>query len=162
MRKIADLAALALSWISVACVVFIGAATLVDVVGRYFNHPLYGAFEMIQMAMIFLIFTALPAVTLKREHVTVDLVQGVLPARIKHIALSLVGLIGAVVCGFYALQVWARAEYLQQIGETTQNLVLPVYPFVMVIAVMWVATALCFVVLLIEDARRIFADTGEI
>lgn len=162
MRKIADLAALVLSWISVACVVFIGAATLIDVVGRYFNHPLYGAFEMIQLAMIFLIFTALPAVTLEREHVTVDLVQGSLSARLKHITLVLVGLIGAVVCGFYAKQVWTRAEYLQQIGETTQNLVLPIYPFAMFIAVMWVVTALCFVVLLIEDARQIFADTGDI
>jgi len=161
MSKLARVAAHVLSWVSVFSVVFIGVVTLIDVVGRYFNYPLYGAFEMIQLAMIFLIFTALPAVTMGREHVTVDLVQSNLPNSLKRITMMLVGLIGAIVCGFYALQIWNRAQYLLNTAETTQNLALPVYPFAMFIAVMWVATAICFIVLAIEEIQQIFAKTGD-
>ncbi|MEW5423455.1 TRAP transporter small permease [Amorphus sp. 3PC139-8] len=161
MQRWANGAARLLSWISVIAIVLIGAATLIDIVGRYFNHPLYGAFEMIQIAMIFLVFTALPSVTLQREHVTVDLVQSALPSKVRRVLLVLVGLVGAGTCVFYALQLWKRGAYLERTGEVTSNLLVPVYPFVIFMAVMWAITALCFVVLAVDDTAKLISARGE-
>ena len=46
--------------------------TCVDVIGRYFfSSPVAGGFEITEMLLAGLIFSALPLVTLRGEHVTV-------------------------------------------------------------------------------------------
>lgn len=135
----------------------IGAVTLVDVTGRYFGAPLPGGFELIQLAMVVLIFTALPAVSYRREHVTVDIVQAHLPTRVKRIARGLVSLISVAVAGFYALQLYERGAYLGRSSETTYNLQIAIAPFAYFIALMWAATALVFAV----NAWLDFAGHGD-
>lgn len=124
----------------------IGAITLVDVTGRYFGTPLTGGFELIQLAMVILIFTALPAVSYRREHVTVDIVQAHLPARLKRIARGVVSLACTAVAGFYALQLYERGAYLGRSSETTYNLQIAVAPFAYFIGLMWAVTALVFLI----------------
>lgn len=161
MQKWVTGATRALDWIAVASAIFMGVATLIDVTGRYFNKPLYGGYEMIQMAMIFLIFTALPSATLRREHITIDLVLGSVPDALRRIFVVVASAIGLGVSLFYAVQLWARGEYLQRTGEVTSNLLLPLFPFVFMIAVMWCVTALCFAVLIYDDAKKLVARRGD-
>ena len=53
------------------------AVTCVDVIGRYFlNTPLTGAFEMTEILLAALVFSALPMTTERRAHVEVDLLAG--------------------------------------------------------------------------------------
>ncbi len=151
MKKWSETAARILGLVSVAATLFIGVVTLADVVGRQINMPLFGAFELIQLAMIFLVFTALPAVTLNREHVTVDIAQLVFPARLNRILLLAVDLAGSGVCLFYAVQLWHRSAYLQRTAEVTSNLQIPIHPFVIVMAAMWLVTALTLLVMLADD-----------
>ena len=65
------------------------ALTCADVIGRYFlGTPIYGAFEMTEMLLAALIFAGLPLVTLRNDHVTVDLLDPVMPdwlLRIQHV-----------------------------------------------------------------------------
>src|SRR3546814_8744945 len=66
--------------------------TFVDVVGRYvFNSPLPGALELTEIMMASLIFTILPVVSARSDHITVDLL--VLPRssmlrRIQNLAIN--------------------------------------------------------------------------
>src|SRR3546814_19854622 len=66
--------------------------TFVDVVGRYvFNSPLPGALELTEIMMESLIFTILPVVSARSDHITVDLL--VLPRssmlrRIQNLAIN--------------------------------------------------------------------------
>src|SRR5215210_5131761 len=56
--------------------------TFVDVIGRYlFNHPLQGAFEVTELMLLVLIFAGLPLVSHADEHVTMDFIDRMLPAR---------------------------------------------------------------------------------
>ena len=142
---------------SSAMLLAIGAITLVDVTGRYFGMPLSGGFELIQLAMVVLIFTALPAVSYHREHVTVDIVQAHLPVRVKRIARGIVSLASTAVAGFYAIQLYERGAYLGRSSETTYNLQIAVAPFAYFIAVMWAVTALVFTV----NAWLDFAGHGD-
>ncbi|MEC7763744.1 MAG: TRAP transporter small permease [Pseudomonadota bacterium] len=132
---------------------FIAIATLTDVIGRLIGVPLKGAFEMVQISMIFVIFAALPSLTLAREHVSVDLLTSFVPASVQRILLTLVDLIGTGVCIFYAVRLWARGNYLERIGEVTSNLQVPLFPFVFFMSVMWAATAVAFVMMIIDDLR---------
>jgi TRAP-type C4-dicarboxylate transport system permease small subunit len=97
--------------------------TCADVAGRYlFNHPIPGAFELTEMLLAGMIFTALPLVTVRGEHVTVDLFDGITPdwlLRVQHVIACLIG----VVCtGFLAYRLGVRAENMVASGQTTAQL----------------------------------------
>src|SRR6266571_6884493 len=56
--------------------------TFVDVVARYlFNRPIRGAFEVTELTLLVLIFAGLPLVSHADEHVTMDFIDRMLPAR---------------------------------------------------------------------------------
>ena len=68
-----------LAWLNgLACVALLAMMLLVaaDVAGRYLiGHPLPGAIELVQYAMVFVVFSALPTVTLKRRHISLDVLH---------------------------------------------------------------------------------------
>ena len=70
--------------------------TCVDVIGRYFFvAPIFGAFELTEMMLAALIFAGLPLVTLRNEHVTVDVLDPITPDwlfRIQHVVACVIGL----------------------------------------------------------------------
>lgn len=54
--------------------------TLVDVVGRYgFNSPVNGSFEITELLLAAIIFSALPLVVAKDQNITVDLIDAFVP-----------------------------------------------------------------------------------
>ena len=64
----------ALGTIAAALMFCLMLLTCVDVVGRYFfNKPVTGGFELTEMLLAALIFAGLPLVTLRGDHITVDL-----------------------------------------------------------------------------------------
>lgn len=97
--------------------------TCADVAGRYlFNRPIPGAFELTEMLLAGMIFTALPLVTVRGEHVMVDLFDSVTPdwlLRVQHVIASFIG----VLCtGFLAYRLGVRAENMVASGQTTAQL----------------------------------------
>src|SRR3546814_12283197 len=84
--------------------------TFVDVVGRYvFNSPLPGALELTEIMMASLIFTILPVVSARSDHITVDLL--VLPRssmlrRIQNLAINVTS---AIMIAVLAWQLWLHA-----------------------------------------------------
>ncbi len=127
--------------------------TCVDVVGRYFfSRPLPGGFELTELAMGALIFTSLPLVTLRRQHVRVDLVEHLVPVVMRNLQQALLDVVSAVCMGVIAWRLWIRAEGMARAGETTATLQIIVYPLVYYMAVMAFVTTALIVVLAWADA----------
>jgi TRAP-type C4-dicarboxylate transport system permease small subunit len=133
------------------------ALTCVDVIGRYlFNRPLPGGFELTELTMGALIFTSLPLVTLRRQHVRVDLVD-LLPARWQALQHALLDLVSAVCMGVIGWRLWIKAGDMARAGETTATLQITVGPLVYYMAVLSFVTAALIVLLAWFDllgARR--------
>jgi len=110
----------ALTYPVAAVLFFMMALTCVDVVGRYLlNTPVAGGFELTEVSLAALIFLALPLVTLRNDHVVVDLFDRVTPdwlLRIQHVVASLVS---AACAGYLAWRLWLRAVQMAAAGETT-------------------------------------------
>jgi len=105
--------------------------TCVDVVGRYaFDRPIPGGFEITELAMGALIFTSLPLVTLRRQQVTVDLFDSLVPSRYRRLQRSFLDLIAAACMGGIAWRIWIKAVEIGAAGETTASLMIPIYPLV--------------------------------
>lgn len=129
--------------------------TCADVAGRYFlNRPIIGGFELTEMLLAALIFTALPLVTLRNEHVTVDLFDSVTPARLLRIQHLIASLIGALCTAYLAWRLGVRAESMLAAGQTTAQLHFTIGWLTYGMAVMMGLTAAALVVVGLRPPER--------
>lgn len=136
--------------------------TCVDVVGRYFfNRPVTGGFEMTEMLLAALIFAGLPLVTLRGDHITVDLFDAVTPGwlfRVQHVVATLVG---AACTGFLAWRLWLRAAELASRGETTSELGFRIAWLAWAMSLLMALTAAALVVVAFRPPQRHIPGEGE-
>jgi len=151
-----------LEYVAAAVMFCLMLLTCVDVIGRYFlNKPLWGGFELTEMLLAALIFAGLPLVTLRNEHVVVDLFDPVTPDwlfRIQHVAACA---IGCVCTGYLAWRLWLRAEALDRAGETTSQLQFKLAWLTYAMAVLMALTAAALIVTLFRLPHRHIPGEGE-
>jgi TRAP-type C4-dicarboxylate transport system permease small subunit len=117
--------------------------TFADVVARYLlNAPIRGAFEITELGLLVLIFAGLPLVSHADEHVTMDFIDRVLPAKARLVLVRLVHAICAALMFFLTWQVWIKASRISSYGDTTDVLRITVGPFVYFMAAMICLTGL--------------------
>lgn len=134
--------------------------TCVDVLGRYFNYPLFGGFELTEVLLATLIFAGLPLVTLRNDHVTVDLFDAVTPdwlLRIQHVVACAVGM---VCTGFLSWRLWLRGDHMAAAGETTAQLKIQLAWLTYSMSVLMALTALALFVLAFRQPQR--GSTAEL
>ena len=111
--------------------------TFFDVVGRYLlNKPIRGAFEVTELALLVLIFAGLPLVSHADEHVTMDFIDRLLPARIVRLWVRVMHVICAAIMFFLCWQVWIKASRIASYQDTTDVLRITLGPFVYFMALM--------------------------
>ncbi len=145
-------------WISVALVALSGVAiltlmglTFADVMGRKFYRAIPGALEVSEMLMVVVLFCALPLVSLKAEHVCIELAEAIYKGRAARWSLTLMDLICAAALGALGWACWGYAGRTLDDGDLSVYLRLPVGWFVYLMAVMTLLAALmhlarCFTV----------------
>ncbi|WP_303729050.1 TRAP transporter small permease [Paracoccus solventivorans] len=129
--------------------------TLFDVVGRnVLNHPVRGATELTEIALVILSFLLFPIVAVQQRHIVAD-VADVFQSRILD-ALQLL-LTAGLGCGFFALiawRMWLMADRSARYHDVTASLGIPVAPVLYVVAVLAGFGALCFL-LPLRDLPRV-------
>ncbi len=125
-RDLFKTAAQPFGWVAVLAIAFMVLITTIAVFARWlFRQEVFGVVDMMELALAFCIFAALPGVFLRDEHITVDLVDSLGKRRLSF-ALRLIGL--ALGLGFVALsllQMITPALDKLGSGETTMTLQLP-------------------------------------
>jgi len=132
--------------------------TCSDVFGRYvLNAPIPGTSEMVEQLMGLLIFLALPAVTLRRSHITIDLLDSITPRAAIRLRDTVIHLICAAFLGAAAYRLWGVAATKVAYGDITQFLHIPLYP----IAYLMLAMTSITCVLLVLVALRPSLGMGQ-
>jgi TRAP-type C4-dicarboxylate transport system permease small subunit len=131
------------------------AVTCVDVIGRYvLGAPLYGAFEITEMLLASLIFAGLPLVTLRNDHITVDLLDAFIPDwlfRIQHVVICLICFAATA---YLAWRLGVHAVAMDRAGETTAQLKFKLAYLTYAMSLLMVLTALALLVLAVRRPRR--------
>jgi TRAP-type C4-dicarboxylate transport system permease small subunit len=131
------------------------ALTFADVVGRYFfSNPIVGAFELTEMMLAALIFAALPLVTLRNEHITVDLLDPVTPDWLLHVQHVAACLAGFAFTGYLAWRLWIRAVRMDMAGETTAQLKFKLAYLTYSMSILMALTAVALLVLMLRRPQR--------
>jgi len=120
--------------------------TGVDVFLRYiFNRPVTGSYEMTEFMMPIVIAFGLAYCALEKGHVSVQLVTSKLPERAQVVMHIFANLVFLAVFILITWQTLLRAKGMFDTGQTSIVLYIPVFPFVLAVAIG--SAALCLVVL---------------
>ena len=115
--------------VAILLIVAMTLLTCIDVVARYiFNAPIDGAFELTQLLLAALIFTALPLTTAAGEHVDVELFAVAAGPRFQPVFRAISGVVSAAVLLVLSWRLWAHAGRLLEDGAVTNSLGLPFAP----------------------------------
>ena len=136
--------------------------TCVDVVGRYFfNKPVTGGFEMTEMLLAALIFAGLPLVTLRGDHITVDLLDPLIPDRLFRAQHVIATAIGVACTAYLAWRLGLRAGELASRGETTSELAFPIAWLAWAMSVLMALTSAALVIVMLRPPQRHAPGEGE-
>lgn len=130
--------------------------TFADVVGRYFfASPLPAAYEIVSLMMPAIIFCALPLTVLREGHVTVDLLDSIVPRAAARVQAVVVHLASAAALALISWRLVIRSMDQLTYEEVTDELFLELWPFSAVMA------TLCAIAALAALANSILSLTGR-
>jgi TRAP-type C4-dicarboxylate transport system permease small subunit len=147
----------------VAAIILFAMMTLTcaDVIGRYFfSRPVFGGFEITEMLLAAMIFVGLPLVTLRNEHITVDVFDAVTPDwlfRLQHVMACLTG---TVATGYLSWRLWIRAMTMDAGGETTGQLKIKLAYLTYGMSILMALTAVALLVLVFRPPQRSVPGEG--
>lgn len=104
--------------------------TFVDVIGRYlFLSPLPAAYEIVSLMMPAIIFCVLPVTVMREGHVTVDLLDALIPGAVARIQGVVVNLVTALALGLVSWRLGVKAYDDWDYESVTDELLLLIWPF---------------------------------
>ncbi|MGV0818172.1 TRAP transporter small permease [Martelella sp. AMO21009] len=141
--------------------------TLADVVGRnMLSHPVPGATELTELALVGITFFVYPRVALARQHIVVDLLDVWMGTLARRLQQMLGGILGAVLFGAIGWRLLTLADRAQSYGDVTAYLKIPVFYALYFIAISAGLTALCFLATSVMawtmSEREFYSDTHAV
>lgn len=140
--------------VSAGCLLVACVVNFLNIVGRYFFHaPIVWAEEVMQFLMIAGVFLGAPMVTLRRAHISMDMILTVFPERIRMLLDILGDLVLLAVAGTV---IWLGIPVIMRFvafGQVTDAAAIPVAIPQSVIPLGLFLTGLAVVVHLIERNR---------
>ncbi len=117
--------------------------TFADVVLRsVLNSPISAATELTRLFMAITVFSSLPVISWRGEHIVVDLLDPFFRGRAAQIRDVLVDALAGIVIFWPAIRVYELAERAKQYGDTTEYLQIPQFYIAYFIAFSTFVTAL--------------------
>ncbi len=125
----------AVNSVGVAMLVIMIFLITIDVILRYsFNLPVPGSFELIQLMMLVLVYCAMAYATIKKGHISIDIIVSHAPERTRAVIDTITSILSLIVL---LLIVWSCINFgftLKAQGATTMILKVPIFPFIFIIA----------------------------
>lgn len=126
----------AIAAISLMCMTLL---TCVDIVGRFFKHPVFGSVELVSFMGILGVVLALPYAHDIKSHIGVEIFVSKLSLKKRSFVDMITGILSFA---FFSLVTWRMFDYavkMMDSGEVSMNLELPEYLIIFV-------TGFCFIV----------------
>jgi len=130
--------------------------TLVDVIGRYvFNAPINGSYEITELLLAAIIFSALPLVSARDDHITVDLIDAFVPKFIAWLRDVAIAIVSALILAGISYKIWLKALESVRYGDQTAMLLLPTAPVFFFISLALGLSSFIAALLAWQYARRL-------
>jgi len=124
----------ALKVLGAVCLVGMTLLTFIDVVGRYFGHPVFGSVEMVGFMATLAVAMALPYTHHVQGHIGVEILVRLLPERARVLIDVVTGLLGLMLFAIVTWQMTLYASDMRASGEVSISLELPEYVVIYAVA----------------------------
>jgi len=122
--------------------------TCVDVVGRYvFNSPLTGSTELTEIAVGIVVFSVLPIISWRNQHVVVDLLDHFVSPRLHMVRTICINVIISIALSVLGYRIYILGMRSLSYEEVTEYLEIPVGWMICFIAAMCWITAIMVITL---------------
>lgn len=142
LRQLTDRLVSLSAWLGTVALIFVVLTVLVDVIGRSFGQPLYGALDLETMAFVIVVFGGMALCDREGGHISVDLFERHFPQRINHIIDIVVDLLGGVIFLTITYAVAKSAQLSTMLNLKTNLLGLPTAWFQWALATLALITGL--------------------
>nr|WP_319494866.1 TRAP transporter small permease [uncultured Desulfobacter sp.] len=109
--------------------------TVVDVVGRFFKHPIFGSVEIVGFLAVAVAAAAMPHTYKVGGHVGVEIITRLLPRKMRLLTDLFTRTLTLILFAVVAWQMFIYAKDMQQAGEVSMNLEFPLHYIVLVLAI---------------------------
>lgn len=135
--------------------------TFLDVSARkLLSNSITGSLELTELLMVVVIFSAIPLVSQRGEHVVFDSLDGVWPRWFKPLQNALVHLLCAAMMLGLAVLMWQLAADHASGHETTAQLRISKAPFIQIMALMCALTGLLHLGLMAKPPQALAEGEG--
>ncbi len=108
--------------------------TVVDVIGRFFKHPIFGSVEIIGLLAVILVATALPYTHKMDGHVGVEILVRLLKKKTQIWITFITQFLSLILFGLITWQMFIYAASIQRTGEVSMDLEFPIYYIIYLLA----------------------------
>ena len=130
-----------------AVLVALMLVTVVDVAGRYFfNSPLAGVLDLTQMAVVAMVYLGMTWATWCGAHASISALYDRLSEPVARILTRLINACSAALFFVIAWRSAVAGIQIREFGQSSQLLLLPLYPLYWIVVAGCVVTALIFLV----------------
>ena len=108
---------------------------VVDIVlRRFFNSPLSWSLEVVQVMLVVVVFFSVAYCAVRGGHVNIDVLIARFPARLQAAVDIVTSLFGIAVFGVMCWASVGSAQHYMEVHRVTGILPIPIYPFVLAVA----------------------------
>jgi len=133
-------------WVAAFVLFLMMALTFTDVIFRsMFDTPIEAATELIRIAMAVIVFAALPVISWRNEHISVDLLDRFFTGKVDRIRRGLIAILCGLILLWPAQRVAVLAERAASYGDVTEYLGIPQSYVAWMIAASTFVTAVAFI-----------------
>lgn len=156
VQKSINIAVKSGAYVGMTVLVLMMLVTVVDVFLRYaFDSPILGSIEIVEFMLIIVAFLAIPYCALEEGHVKMDFAVSRLPPR-GQTAVEIVGYIFCLILSVTMTYLYIpEAIHNLRIGESSQILGIPAFPFYLIIFMGCLMLSLVLLVNLIKAMAKL-------
>jgi TRAP-type C4-dicarboxylate transport system permease small subunit len=123
-----------LKFVGASCLMAMTLLTCVDVVGRFFRHPVFGSVELVTFMAAIAVASALPFTHKEQGHIGVEILVRLLPPKKQCVMDISTGVLSLVLFVIVTWRMTVYAGTIRESGQVSLNLQLPEYAFIYFIA----------------------------
>jgi TRAP-type C4-dicarboxylate transport system permease small subunit len=132
--------------------------TVVDVIGRFFKHPVFGSVELVGLLSVIVVATALPYTHKMDGHVGVEILVRLLKKKTQIWITIITQFLSLILFGLITWQMFLYAGSIRNTGEVSMDLEFPLYYIIYLLAfglLVFVVTIIQSIVINIKNLRDV-------
>lgn len=144
-----------LKMIGEAALVCMMLLTVVDVIGRYFKHPIFGSVELVGFFATIIVAAALPYTYKMDGHVGVEILVRLLSKKTQLIIDITTRLISLMLFCLITWQMFVYAHDIKISGEVSMNMEFPIHYIVYLLAFGLLAFSVTIIEIIIQNIQQL-------